>query len=542
MYKVLYRKYRPRLFSDVVGQEYNILALKNSIISGKLAHAYLFAGSRGTGKTSCAKIFAKALNCENSKDGEPCGKCASCLAVENGDTTDVIEMDAASNRGIDDIRRIIEEVNFVPSSLRYKVYIIDEVHELSNDAFNALLKTLEEPPEYVKFILATTEPQKLLATILSRCQRFDFKRIEPVKIAGRLKEVAIKEDIDITDDAALFIARMSDGALRDALSILDSCASSGETITEEMAAKAAGLSELNKISEIVSAAANKDTETALRAVSELYADSCDMQVLLEELIRYFRNMMITLSVKNYSDMIALSESETERVKIQAEKFGLHEIIDNIDILSSAVLKMKSGADRKTVCEITVIRLCNPELSGTLIKQKSESSREKSQSDEVRTSSVVSEIKKSFSEKTCENNSEGLIKQDFCNVSDIERKADENSEKMYDTGSVEISDGAFEEWSEIVVSFAETNPLLKTILKDSTAFIKGKFLVIDSENTALPQLLSGGNYGNIIKKAVWKKYGKAFEVAVNTKREEKNKKETDPFSELLKRASDLGFKN
>lgn len=529
MYKVLYRKYRPKLFSDVVGQEYTTLALKNSITSGKLAHAYLFAGSRGTGKTSCAKIFAKAINCENSADGEPCGKCPSCLAVENGDTTDVIEMDAASNRGIDDIRRIIEEVNFVPSSLKYKVYIIDEVHELSNDAFNALLKTLEEPPEYVKFILATTEPQKLLATILSRCQRFDFRRIEPPKIAERLKWVASREAIDITDDAALFIARMSDGALRDALSILDSCASSGEMITEETAARAAGLSELHKISEIVSAAANKDTETALRAVSELYAGSCDMQTLLEELIRYFRNMMITLSVENYSDMIALSGSEIEKVAIQAKKFGLYEIIEDIDTLSSAVLKMKAGADRKTVCEITVIKLCNPSLASATVRM-SEPAEVRKKAEEAIKPAMPTEPKKISEKKTIEDEK---TEQTVAEAEDLTEKQSELQ--------VEIKEGAFEGWEELVLSFSETNPLLKTILKDSTAIVKGKFLVIDSENAALPQLLSRGNYGNIIKRAVLEKYGKTFEVAVNTKKEE-NKKERDPFSELLKRASDLGFKN
>lgn len=541
MYKVLYRKYRPKLFSDVVGQEYTTLALKNSIISGKLAHAYLFAGSRGTGKTSCAKIFSKALNCENPNNGEPCGKCQSCLAIENGDTTDVIEMDAASNRGIDDIRRIIEEVNFVPSSLKYKVYIIDEVHELSNDAFNALLKTLEEPPEYVKFILATTEPQKLLATILSRCQRFDFRRIEPSKIAERLKEVSEKEDIDITDEAALFIARMSDGALRDALSILDSCASSGKTITEETAAKAAGLSELHKISEIVSAAADKDTETALRAVAELYAGSCDMQVLLEELIRYFRNMMITLSVKNYSDMVALSESETEKIKAQAEKFGLHEIIGNIDTLNSAVLKMRAGADRKTICEITVIKLCNPEISGAQIKQKAERRSEESKATENKRLTVDSEAKKVLPEINFESKEKTPAETETYETPKASLQHEKTGAKSSEK-TAELTDGKFLEWDEIVVGFAATNPLLKTILKDSTALIKGKFLVIDSENTALAQLLSRGNYGNIIKKAVWEKYGKAFEIAVNTKKEEKSKKENDPFSELLKRASDLGFKN
>ncbi len=241
MYQVLYRKWRPQTFADVVGQPHVTASLTGAVQSGRLSHAYLFTGSRGTGKTSCAKILAKAVNCERPVDGNPCNACDTCRGIDSGSILDVIEIDAASNNGVDNIRDLREEANYTPTHAKYRVYIIDEVHMLSTGAFNALLKTLEEPPEHVKFILATTEVHKLPSTILSRCQRFDFKRIEPQDIADRLKFVAVQENISLTDDGAMLIARVSDGAMRDALSLLDRCAAYGEAITETVVSDAAGL-------------------------------------------------------------------------------------------------------------------------------------------------------------------------------------------------------------------------------------------------------------------------------------------------------------
>ena len=231
MYQVLYRKWRPQVFTDVYGQEHITKTLMNAVDTGRVSHAYLFTGSRGTGKTTCAKILAKAVNCEHPVNGNPCNECASCRGIDDGSVVDVVEIDAASNNGVDNIRDLREETNYMPSSVKYRVYIIDEVHMLSTGAFNALLKTLEEPPEHVKFILATTEVHKLPSTILSRCQRFDFKRISPEDISSRLKYVAKQENIDLTDEGAMLIARVSDGGMRDALSLLDRCASYGKKIT-----------------------------------------------------------------------------------------------------------------------------------------------------------------------------------------------------------------------------------------------------------------------------------------------------------------------
>ncbi|MBR2100593.1 MAG: DNA polymerase III subunit gamma/tau, partial [Eubacterium sp.] len=296
MYQVLYRKYRPRIFADVYGQEHVTSTLQNEIQQGRISHAYLFTGSRGTGKTTCAKILAKAVNCENAQNGEPCNECEVCKGLDNGSIYDVVEIDAASNNGVDNIRDLREEANYTPTRGKYRVYIIDEVHMLSTGAFNALLKTLEEPPAHVIFILATTEVHKLPATILSRCQRFDFKRIQPETMAKRLHQVAELEGIELENDAAILIARIADGALRDGLSILDQCASRSKKVTSELVSIVAGLAgkeALFKLSECISA---KQINEAINIIADLYQYSFDMERLCVEMINHFRNYLIVKTV------------------------------------------------------------------------------------------------------------------------------------------------------------------------------------------------------------------------------------------------------
>ena len=283
MYRAFYRKYRPSTFTSVVGQEHITKTLENAVKSGKTSHAYLFTGSRGTGKTSCAKILSKAVNCLNPVDGNPCNECEICRGIDNGSILDIIEIDAASNNGVDNIRDLREEANFTPANAKFRVYIIDEVHMLSIGAFNALLKTLEEPPAHVIFILATTEVHKLPSTILSRCQRFDFKRIEPEAIAERLKEVALKENLTLADDGAMLIARIADGAMRDALSLLDRCSSVEGVIDSTAVAKSAGLAGREYIFELCDSIIEKNPAKALEIVDKLYNDSCDMSVLSQSL-------------------------------------------------------------------------------------------------------------------------------------------------------------------------------------------------------------------------------------------------------------------
>ncbi|HPZ00838.1 MAG TPA: DNA polymerase III subunit gamma/tau, partial [Clostridiales bacterium] len=303
MYQALYRKWRPHVFADVVGQSHITETLMNEITAGRHSHAYLFTGSRGTGKTTCAKIFAKAVNCEHPANGNPCNQCDICRGIDDGSVLDVIEIDAASNNSVDDIRNIREEAKFTPVKGKYRVYIIDEVHMLSSSAFNALLKTLEEPPTHLKFILATTEVQKLPATILSRCQRFDFKRIRPQEIAGRVAYVAEQENLNLTAEAANLIARLADGALRDALSILDQCISHSRDIDEAVVNEVVGLAGKDHLFALAENILRHDSAAALEQVNTLYNASCEMDRLCNELINHFRNLMIAKTVQDPHGLI-----------------------------------------------------------------------------------------------------------------------------------------------------------------------------------------------------------------------------------------------
>ena len=294
-------------------------------------------------------------------DGNPCGKCAACRGIDDGSILDVIEIDAASNNGVDNIRDLREEANYTPSAVKYRVYIIDEVHMLSVGAFNALLKTLEEPPEHVKFILATTEVHKLPSTILSRCQRFDFKRISPEDIAKRLSFVADKENIDLTPEAAMLISRIADGALRDALSLLDRCASYGTEITEKVASDAAGIAGREHLFELVDAVISHDSPRALTIIDELYNNSCDMERLLSELLSHFRNMMVALTVPNFRELVICPDSEIEIIRRQAKSLTLESVLSCMDRIGDAIVEIKRGADRRTSAEMAVIRLTSPKL-------------------------------------------------------------------------------------------------------------------------------------------------------------------------------------
>ena len=293
LYRALYRKWRPRKFADVVGQEAIVTALQNQIAAGRIGHAYLFTGTRGTGKTTCAKIFAKAVNCLDTTSPDPCGECAVCKGIDEGTILDVSEIDAASNNSVDDIRDLRDETAYLPAVCKYKVYIIDEVHMLSTSAFNALLKTMEEPPEHVIFILATTEVQKVPATILSRCQRYDFQRITADKIAGRLEYVAGQENIELDHNAAELIGRLADGAMRDALSILDTCAGVSNTVDEALVRRMAGVTDRKYLFEISDAIAARDAVKALQEIAALRQQSVDMRRLCMELAGHYRNLMLS---------------------------------------------------------------------------------------------------------------------------------------------------------------------------------------------------------------------------------------------------------
>lgn len=361
MYQVLYRKWRPQVFEDVVGQPHVTGTLLNELRSGRLSHAYLFTGSRGTGKTTCAKILSKAVNCLNPHDGDPCNECEICRGIDNGSILDVVEIDAASNNGVDNIRDLREEANFTPVKAKYRVYIIDEVHMLSIGAFNALLKTLEEPPPHVKFILATTEVHKLPATILSRCQRFDFHRIPPEDMAKRLRYVAEQEEASLTEEAALLIARLADGALRDALSILDQCAGRAAEITADVVGDVAGLTGRDYLFDLSAAICEKKSADALELIDRLHNASCDMERLCTELMNHFRNLLIVKTVKQPEALIICTAAELEAIRSRAASFPMEFVMYALDTFQRTLESMRFGGNRRIEMELALLKLCDPTL-------------------------------------------------------------------------------------------------------------------------------------------------------------------------------------
>lgn len=355
-YTALYRKFRPITFSEIVGQEHITRTLRNQIIAGRVGHAYLFNGGRGTGKTSAAKILARAINCLNPKDGEPCNECEICKGAINGSLTDIVEMDAASNNSVEDIRSIREEVNFLPTKAKYRVYIIDEVHMLSTGAFNALLKTLEEPPEHVKFILATTEPQKLPATILSRCQRFDFKKISNENIIKRLNIVCEKSNIEITKEALNIIAVLSEGAMRDALSILERCIQDGENkIDEDKIKDLVGIPKITYIHQLTESILEYDVDKALANIDEVLEDGKDINNLLWELIKYVKDILV---YKASNKLELYSEEELNKIKIISEKVSKEKLVDIIYQLSNLENDIKWSTQKTIMFQAGIIKLCS----------------------------------------------------------------------------------------------------------------------------------------------------------------------------------------
>ena len=355
-YTALYRKFRPLNFSEMVGQEHIVRTLKNQIMANRVGHAYLFNGSRGTGKTSAAKILARAINCLNPKDGEPCNECEICKGALSGSLTDIVEMDAASNNSVEDIRSIREEVNFLPTKAKYRVYIIDEVHMLSTGAFNALLKTLEEPPEHVKFILATTEPQKLPATILSRCQRFDFKKIPNEDIIKRLELICKESDIDITEEALNIIAVLSEGAMRDALSILERCIQDGKNkIDEDKIKDLVGIPKMVFVHDIVDAVINCNVDNALITINKVLDDGKDLSNLLLEMIKYVKDILL-YKVTNKLELY--SQDEINKIKEISDKTDKEKLINLVYQFSELGNDIKFSTQKNIIFQACIIKMCS----------------------------------------------------------------------------------------------------------------------------------------------------------------------------------------
>ena len=372
-YTALYRKFRPQTFAEMVGQEHITRTLKNQIIANRVGHAYLFNGGRGTGKTTSAKVLARAINCLNPKDGEPCNECEICKSALNGSLTDIVEMDAASNNSVEDIRSIREEVNFLPTKAKYRVYIIDEVHMLSQGAFNALLKTLEEPPEHVKFILATTEPQKLPATILSRCQRFDFKRISNEDIIKRLEIVCKESNIEITKQALNIIATLSEGAMRDALSILERCVQDGENkIDEDKIKELVGIPKITYIHSITEAIIKYNIDEAMESITKVLDEGKDLNNLLWEIIKYIKDILM---IKTGQKLTMYNEEDYENLKKLSEEISKERAIKLINELSKLENDMKSSTQKLIIFQAGIISLCDNEIPSYNNNSNNEISRE-----------------------------------------------------------------------------------------------------------------------------------------------------------------------
>ena len=366
-YTALYRKFRPLTFDEIVGQEHIVKTIKNEIINNRVGHAYLFNGGRGTGKTSAAKILARAVNCLNPQNGEPCNECEICKAALDGSLTDIVEMDAASNNSVEDVRTIRDEVNFLPTLAKYRVYIIDEVHMLSTGAFNALLKTLEEPPAHVKFILATTEPQKLPATILSRCQRFDFKKISNENIEKRLNYVCSQSKIDITDDAKKVIAGLSEGAMRDALSILERCMQEEGTITDDVVKELVGIPKTESVNKITKNILEKNTDEALKTINEIVGEGKDITNFLWEIIKYVKDILIC---KTNTPLEIYNQAEKEEIKKLADVTSKERLISIIYELSNLQNNIKWSSQKLIMFQVEIIKLCNQEETITSVNNQS----------------------------------------------------------------------------------------------------------------------------------------------------------------------------
>ena len=362
MHQALYRKWRPQTFEDVCGQEHITSILQYEAQNGALSHAYLFCGSRGTGKTTCAKILAKAVNCHNPQNGSPCGKCEACLSIDNGSTTDVLEMDAASNNGVDNIRDIRDEVVYSPSSMRYRVYIIDEVHMLSASAFNALLKTLEEPPEHVIFILATTELQKLPATIISRCQRFDFRRISTDVLVNRLEYIAKEEGITLDSESARLLAKLAQGGMRDAISLLELCAGGGRAVTPEVVAETVGITGREAMIDTVRAVAESNYDALFEQIAAVVRSSKDISVFWQDLISIWRDMLILKTTQNAVAYLDLTDHEAAEMKEITALFRKETLIRHCKLLEEALFAMtKANSVKRVIAEMTLVRMCDAAL-------------------------------------------------------------------------------------------------------------------------------------------------------------------------------------
>ena len=533
MYQALYRKWRPRTFEDVVGQEHITTTLKNEICSGRPSHAYLLTGSRGTGKTTCAKLIAKAVNCLDPQDGSPCGVCEICRGVDNGSLVDVAEIDAASNNGVDNIRDLREEAAFLPNVARYRVYIIDEAHMLSMGAVNALLKIMEEPPAHVIFILATTEIQKIPATIQSRCQRFDFGRIDTRTIAGRLAYVAREEGIPYEEEALTMVARLADGGMRDALSLLDLCIAHGGEITTQSVSKAAGLVGQEYLFDIADAVAEGSLPRALEIIEKVGSEAVEFDRLCQQLVAHYRNLLMAASTKDPGEFIVCLPEVLERYVQQAARTAPARLVYAIKTLQEAQAAMTRTASRRTEMEIAAAKLCDPRLSASPEALTARIEELEARLNRMQAGISQGAAPAAFPEQTPEP--EQALPPVQQPVGEPSRTAAPPPKPSPET------EEPMERWEEILARLNTTNKALRGALSGSAAYICGNRVLIRCDNPVFTELMRSNDYTKAcLKSAIAEVTGRKYGIGPYSGAVRKEESPApSPLDDLLRSAQEEG---
>ena len=535
MYQALYRKYRPKSFDDVVGQAHITRTLQNEVKTGKTAHAYLFTGSRGTGKTTCSKILAKAVNCPNAKDGNPCGECDICRGIDDGSIMDVLEIDAASNNGVDNIRQLREDAFFAPGQAKFRVYIIDETHMLSTGAFNALLKIMEEPPSHVLFILATTEVHKVPATILSRCQRFDFRRIGSEDIAGYLEKIAQNEGFSLDHSAALLIGKLADGGMRDAISLLDLCVSHGSEVTVEVVAQAAGLAGSAHLLALSHAFAEKDTARALELIGEYHEKSMDMERLCSDMVAFYRDLMLLKTVRDPEKLIVALPEEVAEMKPLAQKLSLSQILYCLSVLQETQNRMGRTSNRRTELEMSAVRVCNPAMDSS-----AEAVLTRLEELEAAVRKGIVPVSTSQPEEEAPSKPVKKAAKPAKDPAEKEPAAEGKTAAAGDSAGAVL----FSQWQEVLGRLLKTNPPLFAALKNSDAYEKGDLMLIDAKNEIFFKLIRENDFAkDSLRDAILAQTGKRYRLgpwrggAVKAPAE---KPQEDPLLALMQTAKNAGI--
>ena len=538
MYQALYRKYRPKNFDEVVGQEHITATLKQEIASGRIGHAYLFTGSRGTGKTSCSKIIAKAVNCPNQHDGNPCGVCDICKGIDDGSVLDVTEIDAASNNGVDNIRQLREEANFTPAQVNYRVYIIDETHMLSVGAFNALLKIMEEPPEHVIFILATTEVHKIPATILSRCQRFDFRRISPSVIAARVRWVCEQEGIQIDPEAADLIASLAEGGMRDALSLLDVCRSnarsgdnSAEHITLEHVRQSAGLAVSDSLFAVADAVLRRDVPAVLQEIDRMFENSIDFEKMCVQLIAHYRGLMMAKAVKNPQEFVSGLPQDAQRLSAQAAGYPMGQILYSLTVLQDALSRMGRTAQTRVELEMAAIKLCSPELDRSLEAILARLDRLEAQ---VRSGAVVPPAGE---EKAPASELQAALTRVQKTPPQKPATPPQDASQQDRPKKPVVP---FAPWPQVLEALRHINTALHGALVSTEAFLDGEIVLIDCQDPLFLEMIRSNDYAKkSLHQALQSGAGRDYRIWPFKRERYERKKADDPMEQILASAEKLG---